>query len=56
MVPILIADDQQPPPPVRQNRGRRASDRRPSLESMLGAASLLAWSWCGYEILRLFTH
>jgi hypothetical protein len=56
MVPIWISDEQRPRPTMRQNRGRRASDRRPSLETMLGAVSLLAWAWCGYELLRLFTH
>jgi hypothetical protein len=34
----------------RRTHGRRASDRRPRLETVLGAAVLLAWAWSIYEI------
>ncbi|HEY1749935.1 MAG TPA: hypothetical protein VGG29_01645 [Caulobacteraceae bacterium] len=39
---------------VRRSRGRRASDRRPTLESVLGAAVVLAWVWGVYEVTLLF--
>jgi len=42
-----------PRPFVRRTRGRRAYDRRPSLESLLVAGGVLAWAWCAFEVLRL---
>lgn len=39
---------------VKRTRGRRASDRRPSLQSILGAGVILAWAWGIYEITLLF--
>jgi hypothetical protein len=39
---------------VRRGRGRRASDRRPSLEAILGAGVLLGWAWGIYELTLLF--
>ena len=38
---------------VRRSRGRRASDKFPSLESVLVSGGILAWTWCAYEMLRL---
>ena len=34
--------------------GRRAADRRPSLEAVLGAGVILAWAWGVYELTLLF--
>jgi hypothetical protein len=41
---------------VRRTRGRRASDRRPNLESVLAAVTLIAWGWCAFEIIRVFVR
>ena len=38
---------------ARRSRGRRATDQLPSMESLLLAGGILAWSWCAYEVLRL---
>jgi hypothetical protein len=42
-----------PRPRVNRTRGRRATDRLPTLESALVAGGIVAWSWCAYEVLRL---
>lgn len=42
-----------PRPRVNRTRGRRATDRLPTLESALVAGGMVAWSWCAYEVLRL---
>jgi hypothetical protein len=39
---------------VRRSRGRRASDRGPRIEAVLGAAVILAWTWGIYEVTLLF--
>ncbi|MGH6955528.1 MAG: hypothetical protein ACREEW_02555 [Caulobacteraceae bacterium] len=39
---------------VRRSKGRRASDRRPSIEAILGAGALVAWGWGIYELTLLF--
>ena len=41
---------------VRRTPGRRASDRRPKLETILGVAVLLAWTWSMYEVGLVFIH
>jgi hypothetical protein len=41
-------------PWVRRNLGRRASDRRLSLESTMLIGVVLAWTWGLYEITLLF--
>jgi len=38
---------------VRRTPGRRASDRRPTIENLLCAAGVLVWAWCIYEVARL---
>jgi len=38
---------------VRRSKGRRASDRLPSLENLLVAGGITAWAWCAFEVLRL---
>jgi hypothetical protein len=38
---------------VRRSKGRRASDRLPSLETLLVAGGIVAWAWCAFEVLRL---
>lgn len=40
--------------PVRRTRGRRASDRRSTLEAVLIAAVVVAWGWGAYELVQLF--
>jgi hypothetical protein len=44
----------QPKPFVRRNRGRRAADRRLSLETILAIGVVLAWAWGVYELTLLF--
>jgi hypothetical protein len=39
---------------VRRTRGRRSTDRRPTLEQVLAGAVVLAWVWGVYEIVRIF--
>jgi len=39
---------------VRRKPGRRATDRRLTLERVMIAVGVLAWIWCGYELVRLF--
>jgi hypothetical protein len=39
---------------VRRSRGRRASDRALRIETVLGAAVILAWAWGVYEVTLLF--
>lgn len=41
---------------VRRTAGRRASDRRLRLESILAAVGVIAWSWCAYELVRVFVR
>ena len=41
-------------PWVRRNRGRRAGDRRLSLEMMMAIGVVLAWAWGVYEVTLLF--
>jgi len=36
--------------------GRRKSDRRPRMETILGAGVVLAWGWGMYELTLLFLH
>jgi hypothetical protein len=37
-----------------RTKGRRKSDRRPRIETILGAAVVLAWAWGIYELTLLF--
>lgn len=39
---------------VRRNRGRRSSDRRLTLETILAIGVVLAWAWGVYELTLLF--
>ena len=39
---------------VQRTRGRRASDRAPSLEAVLIAGVIIAWGWGAYELAALF--
>ena len=39
---------------VKRSRGRRASDRRMTLEAVLAGAVILAWAWGIYEVTLLF--
>jgi hypothetical protein len=41
---------------VDRTRGRRKSDRRPRIETILGAVVLGAWAWGAYEMTLLFIH
>jgi hypothetical protein len=41
-------------PWARRNRGRRAMDRRLSLEAILTVGVILAWAWGVYEVTLLF--
>jgi hypothetical protein len=41
-------------PWARRARGRRATDRRLSLESILTIGVVLAWAWGAYEVTLLF--
>jgi hypothetical protein len=41
---------------ARRTRGRRAVDRRLRLETVLAAIGILAWAWCGYEVILTFVH
>ena len=41
-------------PWARRNRGRRAMDRRLSLETILAIGVVLAWAWGVYELTLLF--
>jgi hypothetical protein len=43
-------------PWVRRNLGRRAGDRRLSLESTMVIGVVLAWAWGVYEMTLLFLH
>ena len=38
----------------RRNRGRRAGDRRMSLEMAMAIGVVLAWAWGVYELTLLF--
>jgi hypothetical protein len=38
----------------KRGRGRRASDRRWNLETVLAAGVVLAWAWGVYELTLLF--
>jgi hypothetical protein len=44
----------QPRTWARRTRGRRASDRRLRLETVLSAICVLAWAWCAYELAVTF--
>jgi hypothetical protein len=37
-----------------RNRGRRASDRRVTIETVLAGGVILAWAWGIYEVTLLF--
>ena len=39
---------------VRRSRGRRSSDGKLNLETVLAVGVLLAWMWCLYELVLLF--
>jgi hypothetical protein len=39
---------------VKRTRGRRASDRRMNLETVLVTGVVLAWAWGIYEVTLLF--
>ncbi len=39
---------------ARRNRGRRTSDRRLTLESILAIGVVLSWAWGVYELTLLF--
>lgn len=39
---------------VRRSRGRRSTDRRMTLETVLAAGVILAWAWGIYEVTLLF--
>ena len=54
--PSWMVETKQRPAKVfaRRNRGRRASDRRPSLETILATGVVLAWAWGVYELTLLF--
>ena len=39
---------------VKRGRGRRATDRRMTLETVLAAGVILAWAWGIYEVTLLF--
>ena len=39
---------------VKRSRGRRAGDRRPTLETVLATGVILAWAWGIYEVTLLF--
>ena len=39
---------------ARRNRGRRTSDRRLTLETILAVGVVLAWAWGVYELTLLF--
>ena len=41
---------------VRRSKGRRAVDHRPSLEQVLAAGVILAWTWGVYELIRLYVR
>jgi hypothetical protein len=41
-------------PWARRNRGRRAGDRRLSIETVLAVGVVLAWGWGVYELTLLF--
>jgi hypothetical protein len=41
---------------ARRTRGRRASDRRPRLETILAGLGILAWAWCAYELIKAFVR
>ena len=38
---------------VRRTKGRRASDRLPSVETLLVYGCIIAWAWCAFEVLRV---
>jgi hypothetical protein len=42
--------------PARRTRGRRATDRRPSLEAFLIAGVFIAWGWGAFQLAQLFVH
>jgi hypothetical protein len=52
--PIWINAEPTPRTPVRRTRGRRAADKRPSMETLLMLGVLLAWSWGIYEVTLIF--
>jgi len=39
-----------------RSNGRRKGDRRPRMETILGAGVVLAWGWGMYELTLLFLH
>jgi hypothetical protein len=39
---------------TRRNRGRRVTDRRTNLETILAIGVVLAWAWGVYELTLLF--
>jgi hypothetical protein len=39
---------------VKRSPGRRATDRRMTLETVLAAGVILAWAWGIYEVTLLF--
>jgi hypothetical protein len=54
--PTWMTTDTAPRAWVRRTSGRRAVDRRPSLEAILGAGALVAWIWVVYELTSLVIH
>ena len=39
---------------TKRSRGRRSTDRRPNLETLLAVGVVLAWAWGAYELTLLF--
>ena len=39
---------------TRRSAGRRAADHGPSVDQLLAAGVVLAWSWTLYELIRIF--
>jgi hypothetical protein len=39
---------------IKRGRGRRSTDRRLNLETILAAGVVLAWAWGAYEVTLLF--
>jgi hypothetical protein len=50
----MRTSDASPRKWARRNRGRRATDRALRLETILGGAVILAWTWGVYEVTLLF--
>jgi hypothetical protein len=52
--PTWMTADKDPRTLGPRTPGRRQKDRRPSLETLLGAAVVLAWGWGVFELTLLF--